>query len=79
MLPDDRPHDGAASDSSSASDPLDTTNDDGWEDLEQDEEPITIVSLFDHDTTFPDARGMLSHCKETHGFDIWQIKRDHGE
>lgn len=75
------PNDGQpddASDTSSLSDPLDTTNDEGWEDVEQDEEPITIVSLFDANT-FTGARSMLSHCKENHGFDIWKIRQDHGE
>lgn len=66
------------SDSSSSSDPLDTTNDDGWEDMEQDEETITVISLFD-EKTFPDAVSMLSYCRDHHGFDIWRLRKDFGE
>jgi type I protein arginine methyltransferase len=65
------------SDSSSESDILDTTNDEGWEDLENDEEQITIVSLFE-DKTFPDARSMLLHCRDAHDFDIWKLREEHG-
>ncbi|OAL26225.1 hypothetical protein AYO22_04403 [Fonsecaea multimorphosa] len=63
------------SDTSSESDPLDTTNDEGWEDMEQDEEPMTIVSLLD-ESTFPDAQSMLAHCRDTHGLDIWKLRQD---
>jgi protein arginine N-methyltransferase 3 len=60
------------------SDPLDTTNDEGWEDVEQDEESITVVSLFD-DKIFPDAAGMLAYCRDSYGFDIWKLRQDFGE
>ena len=66
------------SESSSLSDPLDTTNDEGWEDVEQDEESITVVSLFD-EKTFPDATGMLAYCRDSHGFDIWKLRQDFGK
>lgn len=66
------------SDTSSASDPLDTRNDEGWEDVEQDEESIIVVSLFD-DRTFPDAKEMLKYCRDTHGFDIWKLKQNFGD
>ncbi|KEF61046.1 protein arginine N-methyltransferase 3 [Exophiala aquamarina CBS 119918] len=62
------------SDTSSVSDPLDTRNDEGWEDVEQDEESITVVSLFD-DRTFPNARDMLEYCRDNHGFDIWKLRQ----
>ncbi|KAK5324894.1 Ribosomal protein arginine N-methyltransferase rmt3 [Exophiala xenobiotica] len=65
------------SESSSLSDPLDTTNDEGWEDVEQDEESITVVSLFD-DKIFPDAAGMLAYCRDSYGFDIWKLRQDFG-
>ncbi|OQV05795.1 hypothetical protein CLAIMM_10467 [Cladophialophora immunda] len=64
-----------ASDTSSLSDPLDTTNDEGWEDIERDEEPVTIVSLLD-ESTFPDAQSMLAHCRDTHGLDIWKLRQE---
>ena len=66
------------SESSSLSDPLDTTNDEGWEDVEQDEESITVVSLFD-EKTFPDATGMLTYCRDSYGFDIWKLRQDFGK
>ncbi|KIW52976.1 hypothetical protein PV05_08583 [Exophiala xenobiotica] len=65
------------SESSSLSDPLDPTNDEGWEDVEQDEESITVVSLFD-EKTFPDATGMLTYCRDSYGFDIWKLRQDFG-
>lgn len=66
------------SDSSSSSDPLDTMDDEGWEDVEPDEESATVLSLFD-DKTFPDARSMLSYSRDQHGFDIWKLRKDFGE
>lgn len=66
------------SDTSSISDPLDTRDDEGWEDMEKDEESLTIVSLFD-EKTFPDARSMLTFCRDNHGFDVWKIKQNLGK
>ncbi|KAL2410461.1 Ribosomal protein arginine N-methyltransferase rmt3 [Exophiala dermatitidis] len=63
------------SDSSSSSDPLDTMDDEGWEDVEPDEESVTVLSLFD-DKTFPDARTMLAYSRDQHGFDIWKLRKD---
>lgn len=41
-----------------------------WQDVEPDEEEtLSIVSFFDSQT-FPDAKSMLSHCAEKHGFDF---------
>lgn len=61
---------------SSSSDVLDLKNEEGWEDMEDDTEAITVVSLFD-DRTFTSAKEMLQHCKDKHGFDIWKIQIDH--
>jgi protein arginine N-methyltransferase 3 len=66
------------SDTSSASDPLDTRDDEGWEDVEQDEESVIVVSLFD-DRTFPDAKEMLEYCRDNHGFDIWKLRQTFGD
>lgn len=65
------------SDSSSSSDPLDTRNDEGWEDVEQDEEPITVISLFD-EKTFSDASSMLTYCRDNYNFDIWNLRQELG-
>lgn len=67
----------AQSDSSS-SDILDQRNEEGWEDVEDDTEAITVVSLFD-DKTFSSAKEMLSHCKSNNGFDIWKVRSDLGK
>jgi type I protein arginine methyltransferase len=65
-------------DSSSSSDiPEDERNEEGWEDLEDDTEAITVVSLFDN-KTFPSAKEMLLHCKDSHDFDIWTIRSGMG-
>ncbi|RVX72243.1 hypothetical protein B0A52_04447 [Exophiala mesophila] len=65
------------SDSSSITDPLDTRDDEGWEDVEQDEEQLTLISLFDSET-FSDPRRLLESAREKHGFDIWRLRQDHG-
>jgi type I protein arginine methyltransferase len=66
------------SDTSSTSDPLDTRDDEGWEDLENDEESITFKSLFD-DQTFSTAQDMLAYCRDHHSFDIWKMRQELGE
>ena len=40
-----------------------------WQDMEPDEELLSVVSFFD-DRTFPDAKSMLTYCAEKHGFDF---------
>ncbi len=47
----------------------------GWEDLEDDQENIRIKSLFD-DKTFSSAQEMLQHCTDDHNLDIWKVKKD---
>ncbi|KAI5306588.1 hypothetical protein KEM56_000173 [Ascosphaera pollenicola] len=61
--------------SSSTSDVLHLTNDDGWEDVEPDVESQPVVDLFS-DEVYPDARSMLAACKDKHAFDFVKIKRD---
>lgn len=60
---------------SSMTDSLDNRNDEGWEDVEPDEEALTIVSLFD-EKTFPNIIDMLQHCKDKYSFDIRAIHKD---
>ncbi|PGH01697.1 hypothetical protein AJ79_07851 [Helicocarpus griseus UAMH5409] len=63
---------------SSTSDPLDLSKDEGWEDVEQDEEESQpIVSLFS-DKVFPDARSMLNDCKENFNFDLLKVQKELG-
>lgn len=51
--------------------------DDGWEDAEQDQEDISIVSLFD-DGVFPDVHSMVEHCKSSCNFDLIAVLKDLG-
>lgn len=62
---------------SSASDPLDQDDEQGWEDVQEDKETIKFLSLFD-ERVFSDVKEMLTHCKESYEFDIWKVKRDLG-
>ncbi|OAX81802.1 hypothetical protein ACJ72_03857 [Emergomyces africanus] len=62
---------------SSTSDPLDLSKDEGWEDVELDEESEPVISLFS-DKAFPDARSMLNDCKENYHFDLLGVQKDLG-
>lgn len=67
------------SDSDSASDSLNIVsgNDEGWEDIEPEEESQPIVGLFSADV-YPDVRSMLKDTKERHNFDLVKVQRDLG-
>ncbi|PTB64061.1 S-adenosyl-L-methionine-dependent methyltransferase, partial [Trichoderma citrinoviride] len=41
-----------------------------WLDIENDEEAIPVISLFDAQRTFPSWPEMLESCKAEHGFDL---------
>ncbi|EEH20217.1 hypothetical protein PABG_02476 [Paracoccidioides brasiliensis Pb03] len=60
---------------SSITDPLDLSKDEGWEDLELDEESEPVISLF-NDKVFPDARSMLHDCKENFHLDFLRVQKD---
>jgi protein arginine N-methyltransferase 3 len=62
---------------SSLSDPLDLTRDEGWEDVEPDEEKVVVVSLFD-DKVFTDVKSMLEYCKHSFDFDFVKVRADLG-
>lgn len=63
--------------SSSISDPLNLTKEDGWEDLEPDEESENVRCLFS-DEVFSDSRSMLAACKENFGFDFCKVQKEFG-
>ncbi|EFQ97858.1 HNRNP arginine N-methyltransferase [Nannizzia gypsea CBS 118893] len=71
---DDRDSD---SDDSVPEEPLDVTRDDGWEDVEPEEESEPVVGLFT-DKIYPDARLMLDECKEKFGFDFVRVQKELG-
>lgn len=64
-------------DSHSVSDSSDTSNEEGWEDVEPDEESQPVIGLFT-DEVFSDARSMLKVCKEKYNFDLLKIQKDLG-
>ncbi|KAK2855745.1 hypothetical protein FQN49_004887 [Arthroderma sp. PD_2] len=73
------PHDDRDSDSDDSlpEEPLDVTRDDGWEDVEPEEESEPIVGLFT-DKVYPDTRSMLDECREKFDFDFVRVQRELG-
>ena len=47
--------------------------DDQWQDAEDDQEILEIVSLFDS-RKFPDVKSMLDYCKHSYNFDFLDIQ-----
>ncbi|PBP16703.1 arginine methyltransferase [Diplocarpon rosae] len=62
----------SSSASSETSDILDPQNEEGWEDVEPDQETLQFISLLD-DEVFTDIHTMLKHCKEKHNFDFLDL------
>lgn len=60
--------------SSEASDILDMRDDEGWNDIEPDEEEQTFISLLD-DEVFHNLNAMLEHCKAKYNFDFLEIRQ----
>ncbi|KAK5635285.1 hypothetical protein RRF57_010997 [Xylaria bambusicola] len=53
----------------------DSRDDEGWKDVEEDEEETPeVISLLD-DRVFPDVISMLAHCKEKHNFDFLAVRQ----
>jgi protein arginine N-methyltransferase 3 len=67
------------SDSDSASDSLNIVNgnDEGWEDVEPEEESQPVVGLFSADV-YSDVRTMLKDTKERYNFDLVKVQRELG-
>lgn len=63
---------------SSTTDPLDFKNEEGWEDVEPDDDTQPVVCLFS-DEIFPNAQAMLAHCKQEYGFDLKKTRKDLGK
>ncbi|KAJ1338544.1 type I protein arginine methyltransferase [Microdochium nivale] len=50
-------------------------DDEGWDDVEADDETgPEVISLLD-DRVFPDVMSMLTHCKDKHGFDFLAVRQ----
>lgn len=58
---------------SETSDVLNLKDDEGWEDIEPEDEEQKILSLLDHEV-FQDVASMLAHCKEKYNFDFLKIR-----
>jgi protein arginine N-methyltransferase 3 len=58
---------------SETSDVLNLKDDEGWEDVEPEEEQEKIISLLDHEV-FLDVASMLAHCKKRYNFDFLKIR-----
>jgi protein arginine N-methyltransferase 3 len=65
------------SDSDSASDILNPANDEGWEDVEPEDDSQPVVGLFSADV-YPDVRVMLKETKERYNFDLVKVQKDFG-
>ena len=64
--------------SSEDGDVLNLADDEGWDDVEPDLEPVRILCLI-CDTVFDRIQSMLQHCKDSHGLDIVSIRQQLGE
>ncbi|CRG92620.1 protein arginine N-methyltransferase 3 [Talaromyces islandicus] len=63
------------SDSDSASDILNPANDEGWEDVEPEDDSQPVVGLFSADV-YPDVRVMLRETKERYNFDLVKVQKE---
>lgn len=53
----------------------DSKDEEGWDDVEDDEEDMAeVISLLD-DRVFPDVISMLGHCKDKHNFDFLGVRQ----
>lgn len=66
----------AASDTSDTSSTNDG-GDDGWEDVEPEDESQSIIGLFSDDI-YPDVRSLLKDTKERYSFDLAKVQKDLG-
>lgn len=50
-------------------------DDEGWDDVEADEEEsVQVISLLDN-SVFPDVLSMLAHCKTKYNFDFLAVRQ----
>ena len=55
----------------------DISNEEGWEDVEPEDDSEPVVGLFS-DKIYPDVRSMLKESKEKYNFDLWKIQKELG-
>jgi protein arginine N-methyltransferase 3 len=73
----DLPAEKAPIDARSVSDESDSSNEEGWEDVEPEDDSQPVVDLFS-ETVYPDVRSMLKVCKDKHNFDLLKIQKQLG-
>lgn len=62
---------------SHSSEESDISNEEGWEDVEPDDETQPVVGLFS-DKVYPDVLSMLKETKDKHNFDLRGIRKEFG-
>lgn len=62
---------------STSSEDSELSNEEGWEDVEPDDETQPVVGLFS-EKVYPDANSMLKESKEKHNFDLRKVQKDLG-
>ena len=65
------------SDTESGSDSLDPAHDEGWEDIEPEDDSQPVVGLFSADV-YPDVRSMLKESRERYNFDLVKVQKTLG-
>ncbi|KAL4980698.1 S-adenosyl-L-methionine-dependent methyltransferase [Aspergillus desertorum] len=58
-----------------SSEESDFSDEEGWEDVEPDDETQPVVGLFS-DKVYSDARSMLKECKDKHNFDLLKLQKE---
>ena len=64
-------------DDSDQLEPFNAQTEDGWEDLEPDYEPQSVVCLFSKET-FDNVNTMLQHCEDHYKFDLKRTRNELG-
>lgn len=71
------PEDEFSGSNSGSEEPFDIRPDsEGWDDVEDDSEPVSIQCLLT-DEKFSSAKAMIEHCKEKLDFDFVKIQQQH--
>lgn len=62
---------------STASEDSDVSNEEGWEDVEPEDDSQPVVGLFS-DKVYPDVNALLQESKDKYGFDLRRTKKELG-
>ncbi|KAE8145925.1 S-adenosyl-L-methionine-dependent methyltransferase [Aspergillus avenaceus] len=72
-IPSDRPP--KEEDTRSVSEDSDISNEEGWEDVEPDDETQPVIGLFS-DKVYPDVHSLLQETKDKYNFDLRRIQKE---